>query len=109
MAKLASDKAKSNNGIFVIRPDKILDIIGDMPIDDVCGIGRKNSEHMKFSGIFTIREFIEKENGWIRQAFGINGLNLKSELTGIAMNSMDMFMRLVKNYVVGTVFVVKLK
>lgn len=84
LAKLASDKAKSNNGIFVIRPDKILDIIGDMPIDDVCGIGRKNSEHMKFSGIFTIREFIEKENGWIRQAFGINGLNLKSELTGIA-------------------------
>lgn len=84
LAKLASDKAKTNNGIFVIRPDKILDIIGDMPIDDVCGIGRKNSEHMKFSGIFTIREFIEKENGWIRQAFGINGLNLKSELTGIA-------------------------
>ena len=84
LAKLASDKAKSNNGIFVIRPDKILDIIGNIPIEDVCGIGRKNSEHMKFSGIFTIREFIEKGNCWIRQAFGINGLNLKSELTGIA-------------------------
>jgi hypothetical protein len=26
---------------------------------------------------------VEKENGWIRKAFGINGLNLKSELTGI--------------------------
>jgi len=84
LAKLASDKAKSNNGIFVIRPDKILDIVGDMPIEDVSGIGRKNSEHMKFSGIFTIEEFVEKENGWIRQAFGINGLSLKSELTGIA-------------------------
>ena len=83
LAKLASDKAKTNNGILVIRPDKILDVIGDMPIDDVSGIGRKNSEHMKFSGIFTIRDFVEKENGWIRQAFGINGLNLKSELTGI--------------------------
>ena len=48
------------------------------------GIGRKNSEHMKFSGIFTIKDFVEKDNGWIRKAFGINGLNLKSELTGIA-------------------------
>lgn len=84
LAKLASDKAKSNNGIFVIPPDKILDIVGEMPIEDVSGIGRKNSEHMKFSGIFNIRDFVEKGNGWIRKVFGINGLNLKSELTGVA-------------------------
>ncbi len=82
LAKLASDKAKSNGGIFVIPPDKILDIVGEMPIDDVCGVGRRNSEHMKFSGIFTIKDFVEKENGWIRKAFGINGLSLKSELKG---------------------------
>ena len=84
LAKLASDKAKSNNGIFVIRPDKIMDIVGEMPIEDVCGIGRKNNEHMKFHGIFTIKDFVAKDNAWIRKAFGINGLNLKSELTGIA-------------------------
>jgi len=84
LAKLASDKAKNNGGIFVIPPDKILDIVGEMAIDDVCGIGRKNSEHMKFSGVFTIKDFVEKDNAWIRKAFGINGLNLKSELTGIA-------------------------
>lgn len=84
LAKLASDKAKSNNGIFVIRPDKILDVIGDMPIDDVCGIGHKNSEHLKYNGIFTIKDFVTRDNAWIRKALGINGLNLKSELTGIA-------------------------
>ena len=84
LAKLASDKAKSNNGVFVIRPDKISDVIGDMSIDDVCGVGRKNSEHLKFSGIFTIKDFVERDNGWIRKAFGITGLNLKSELIGIA-------------------------
>ena len=84
LAKLASDKAKSNNGIFVIRPDKIMDIVGEMPIEDVCGIGRKNSEHMKFHSIFTINDFVAKDNAWVRKVFGINGLNLKSELTGIA-------------------------
>ena len=89
LAKLASDKAKTNGGIFVIPPDRILDIIGDMDIDDVCGIGRKNSEHMKFSGIFTIKDFVAKDNGWIRKAFGINGLNLKSELTGIATSPVN--------------------
>ena len=84
LAKLASDKAKNNGGIFVIPPDKILDIIGEMPIEDVCGVGRRNSEHMKFSGIFTIKDFVGKENGWIRKAFGINGLSLKSGLIGEA-------------------------
>ena len=84
LAKLASDKAKSNNGIFVIRPDKILDVIGEMAIDDVCGIGRKISENMKFNGVFTINDFVAKDNAWIRKAFGINGLSLKSELTGTA-------------------------
>lgn len=84
LAKLASDKAKSNNGIFVIRPDSILDVIGDISIDDVCGIGRKNSEHLKYNGIFTIKDFVTRDNAWIRKALGINGLNLKSELTGIA-------------------------
>ena len=84
LAKLASDKAKSNNGIFVIRPDNILDVIGDMSIDDVCGIGKKNSEHLKYNGIFTIKDFVTRDNAWLRKALGINGLNLKSELTGIA-------------------------
>ena len=84
LAKLASDKAKYNNGIFVIHPDKIIDIIGETPIEDVCGIGLKNSEKMKFNGIFTIRDFVERDNAWIRKAFGIVGLNLKSELIGIA-------------------------
>ena len=75
LAKLASDKAKNNTGIFVIHPDKILDIIGNISIEEVCGIGRKNSEHMKYCGIFTVRDFIEIDNTWIRKAFGINGLN----------------------------------
>lgn len=84
LAKLASDKAKGNNGIFVIPPDRILDIVGEMDIEDVCGIGRRNGEHMTFHGIYTIKDFVKKDNAWIRKAFGINGLNLKSELTGVA-------------------------
>ena len=84
LAKLASDKAKNSKGIFVIHPDKIMDTIGDMAIEDVCGVGRKNSIHMKFNGIFTINDFVKKDNAWIRKAFGINGLNLKQELLGIA-------------------------
>lgn len=89
LAKLASDKAKNNGGIFVIRPDKILDIIGDTAINEVCGVGRKNTINMQCNGIFTVRDFVERDNGWVRKAFGINGLSLKQELMGIATSLVE--------------------
>jgi nucleotidyltransferase/DNA polymerase involved in DNA repair len=89
LAKLASDRAKNTGGVFVIRPDKILETIGDMPISDVCGVGRKNSAHMQYRGIFTVRDFVAKDNAWIRQAFGINGLSLQQELSGMATSLVE--------------------
>lgn len=89
LAKLASDKAKNSGGIFVIRPDKILDIIGDTAINDVCGVGRKNTINMQCNGIFTVRDFVERDNGWVRKAFGINGLSLKQELMGITTSLVE--------------------
>ena len=46
LAKFASDKAKKNNGIFVIRPDKILNIIGNENIEDICGIGQQSTKSL---------------------------------------------------------------
>lgn len=89
LAKLASDKAKSTGGIFVIRPDKINQTIGNTPIEDICGIGRQHTKTLKFFGIFTINDFITKDNGWIKKTFGITGLNLKLELSGIATSCVD--------------------
>lgn len=84
LAKLASDKAKNCGGIFVIRPDKIIETIGNVNIEDVCGIGQQSSKTLKFNGIFTVSDFLSKDNAWIKKVMGINGLNLKFELSGIA-------------------------
>ena len=84
LAKLASDKAKNNNGIYIIRPDRISETIGHMNIEDICGIGNQSAKILKFNGIFTIKDFIEKDNSWIKKVIGINGLNLKFELIGTA-------------------------
>lgn len=89
LAKLASDKAKKNNGIFVIRPDKILETVGHENIEDVCGIGIQNAKALKFNGIFTIKDFILKDNSWIKKLLGIGGFNLKLELSGICTSAVD--------------------
>lgn len=89
LAKLASDKAKKTGGIFVIRPDKIPETIGSENIEDICGIGHQNAKSLKFNGIFTISDFINKDNAQIKKLLGINGFNLKLELSGIAVSPVD--------------------
>ncbi len=82
LAKLASDKAKNNAGVFVIWPDKIMDIIGDTPIEEVSGIGRHNLRRLQMLGVFTVRQLTAQDNAWVRKVLGINGLCLKHELLG---------------------------
>jgi len=89
LAKLASDKAKQVGGIYVIRPDKIISTIGNIEIEDICGIGHQSARNLKFHGIFTIRDFLERDNTWIKNLMGINGLNLKMELSGIATSQVN--------------------
>lgn len=89
LAKLASDKAKKTGGIFVIRPDKILETIGDENIEDICGIGLKSAKSLKFNGIFNVRDFLNQDNSQIKKLLGINGFNLKLELSGIATSVVD--------------------
>ena len=71
LAKFASDKAKKNNGIFIIHPNKILETIGNENIEDICGIGRQSAKTLKFNGIFTITDFLNKDNTQIKKKEGI--------------------------------------
>ena len=89
LAKLASDKAKKNNGIFVIPPDRILEKVGNLPLEEVCGIGRRHNRHLRFLGIFTINDYVRQDDGLLRQAFGSCGLNLKYELSGFCVSPVD--------------------
>ncbi|MBR2034119.1 MAG: hypothetical protein IKA03_05575 [Alphaproteobacteria bacterium] len=89
LAKLASDKAKNCGGTFVIHPNKILETIGNDNIEDICGIGAQSAKTLKFHGIFTIKDFVIKDNTWLKKVLGIHGLNLKMELSGVATSKVD--------------------
>lgn len=89
LAKLASDQAKHTNGIFVIRPDKIAQTIGHINIEEISGIGKQNAKTLNFNGIFTVKDFLNTDNTLIKKLMGINGFNLKAELSGIATSLVD--------------------
>lgn len=55
-----------------------------LPIEDVWGIGRKQSALLKKQGIFRAFEFCQQSDTWIQQHMSIVGLRLKRELEGIS-------------------------
>ncbi len=82
LAKLASDRAKKTGGVFAISPKNIEAQIGNVNIEEICGIGKRTALHLKTNGVFTVREFLKKPDGWIRQVLGKSGIELKYELSG---------------------------
>ena len=89
LAKLASDKAKKNGGIYSIGVRNIIDELKKTDIDDVCGIGKANSLTLRRYGILTAFEFVSKQDDWIKSIFGVNGIELKHELLGEMISRVD--------------------
>ena len=85
LAKLASDKAKSNNGIFAIGSAERNKILAQTKIEDVSGVGKKLLIKMREECIFTALDFVSRPDYWIKNNFGKHGSDLKSELTGNAL------------------------
>lgn len=83
LAKLASDKAKKENGLLVIDSNRSNELIGDVDIEEVSGIGYKNAQKLKFHGIYTINDFVSQDNVWVKKVLGFNGLIVKQELLGV--------------------------
>lgn len=85
LAKLASDKAKNNGGVFAIGSAERRKILSQTLISDVAGVGRKLILKMREECIFTALDFICRPDYWIKAQFGAHGMDLKNELSGISL------------------------
>ncbi|MBR6127705.1 hypothetical protein IKQ21_08485 [bacterium] len=83
LAKLASDKAKtSKTRIALAGKQTRINLIKNTEIDEVWGIGRKLSAKLRGHGIKTAFDFVKKDDKWVQDHFGKNGLATKAELLG---------------------------
>jgi DNA polymerase-4/DNA polymerase V len=89
LAKLASDKAKNNNGIFVIGNAKRKKILSQTYINDISGVGKKLDIKMKAECIFTALDFISRPDYWIKAEFHKHGMDLKNELLGVSLFKLE--------------------
>lgn len=87
LAKIANQTAKKHRelkGVCVIDNDKQRnEILSDMPVSDVWGIGKRLSERMKFMGITTALDLANTPPDKARKDFNVNVERTVRELNGI--------------------------
>ena len=72
IAKLASDMQKPD-GLVLIEPEKVAGVLENLPIGELCGIGRRMERHLHALGIYTCGELGRYPVAILRQKFGIMG------------------------------------
>lgn len=72
LAKIASDFRKPD-GLFVIHPDKALDFIGQLPVEDFWGVGPKTANTMHRMGIFNGAQLRQASLHHLTEVFGKAG------------------------------------
>ena len=82
LAKIATHKAKKQNGTYVISKENIIEELKNIPIEEVWGIGRNISRSLKAYGVFSALDILNKDDNFYKSHYGKKGLELKYELLG---------------------------
>jgi len=82
LAKLASDISKPD-GLKEIKPNGVQDILRDLPVDKICGIGRKTKETLNRMGIQTCGELARANKDLLEKRFGAIGERLYNMSRGL--------------------------
>ena len=82
LAKTASDMEKPN-GLVVITPETIDDVLSQLELEDVCGIGPRMRRRLERVGIRTLIELKRYPLANLLHLFGLNGFALWAKVNGI--------------------------
>src|ERR1039457_6742040 len=82
LAKLASDMNKPD-AVSVIGPEDVWRVLERLPIQELCGVGKKMQRHINMMSIYTCGELGRCEEARLTRKFGIIGRRLKEMGQGI--------------------------
>ncbi|PRY97781.1 DNA polymerase-4 [Marinilabilia salmonicolor] len=82
LAKIASDEDKPN-GLFVIKPDEVMDFIGRLAVDDFFGVGPRTAQKMHDLGLFKGEDLRNADLQMLIRNFGKAGIFFHQIANGI--------------------------
>ena len=75
LAKLISDRSKPN-GLFYLQAEHVSSFIEHLPVEELCGIGKKTKHYLNSLGIETCGELGRTSLRKLKKHFGLNGEKL---------------------------------
>ena len=75
LAKLASDMHKPD-GLTIIRPERVAEILERLPVKELCGIGKKVEKQLADLNIFTCGQLGRTPVDRLKRRFGVSGERL---------------------------------
>lgn len=88
LAKLASDWNKPN-GFKYITEDMVPEILLELSIREVHGIGRKSAKKLEDIGIYTIEDLLSLDEDFLTEMFGKSGREIYLRIRGIDEREVD--------------------
>jgi len=82
ISKLASDMEKPD-GLVIVKEDEVKALLKDLPVNELCGIGKKTTLALSALGIHTCADLGTYPIGRLRARFGITGEQLSLMGRGI--------------------------
>lgn len=88
LAKLASDWIKPN-GMTIISPDMVPEILLPLSVKKVHGIGPKSAEKLNNVGVYTIEDLLGLSEDFLVEFFGKHGNEIYNRIRGIDNRPID--------------------
>ncbi|MEJ2470653.1 MAG: DNA polymerase IV [Desulfuromonadales bacterium] len=82
LAKLASEQRKPD-GLTIYRPEEVAGILEEMPVEALCGIGRRLGRQLQDCGILTCGQLARFPLSLLRRRYGVIGDRLHAMARGI--------------------------
>ncbi|MCK9368530.1 Y-family DNA polymerase [Candidatus Dojkabacteria bacterium] len=89
LAKIASHKAKKESGVFIIDEDNRKNVLEDLPVSEVWGIGRMSRKKLNKLGINFVSDLLKLDSKQIRNLMSVTGLRTYLELSGTSVYGLD--------------------
>ena len=94
LSKVANHLAKKEpefEGVCILKDiKKINEVLKEIEINDVWGIGKKLSKFLNNQSIETAKQFINLDRGWVRKNMGVVGEKTQMELKGISCLNLEL-------------------
>jgi len=89
LAKLATERAKSGFGVYQIGTKGTSELLRLTNLSEIWGVGKNTAALMSKYGVRTASQFVAMDNSVLQRLLGKKGLELKEELLGHCISTVD--------------------